>query len=95
MFVFRLPVCFYRATSSAQNSAPKMVHAAQDASPQELVGLKGIAASAVADFIRSPDVYQFDLMESPAVRQLEGDAQDGPLLELLSTILDGDVQVLN
>ena len=55
--------------------------------------MKGVAAAAVTEFIRSPDVFQFDLLESPAVAQLKGDAQYGKLWQLLQIVLDGDLKV--
>ena len=66
----------------------------QEASPQDLAGIKQIAVSAVAEFIRSPDVFQFDLLGSPAVTQLGEDPQQQPLYQLLQTLLAGDVKVL-
>ena len=44
-------------------------------------------------FIRSPDVFQFDLMDSPAVAQLQEDPQHAQTHQLLSLLLAGDVQV--
>ena len=55
--------------------------------------LKQLAASAVAEFIRSPDVFQFDLAHTSVIRQLEGDPQEGPLYELLQILIRGDVKV--
>ena len=66
----------------------------QEASPEDLAGIKQIAVSAVAEFIRSPDVFQFDLLGSPAVTQLEDDPQQQPLYQLLQILLAGDVKVL-
>ena len=66
----------------------------QEASPQDLADIKQIAVSAVAEFIRSPDVFQFDLLGSPAVIQLEDDPQQQPLYQLLQVLLAGDVKVL-
>ena len=65
----------------------------EDANAQDLAGVKGVAAAAVTEFIRSPDVFQFDLLESPAVAQLKGDAQYGKLWQLLQIVLDGDLKV--
>ncbi len=65
----------------------------EDASTQDLASVKGVAAAAVTEFIRSPDVFQFDLLESPAVAQLKGDAQFGKLWQLLQIVLDGDLKV--
>ena len=48
--------------------------------------------AAAAAFIRSSEVYQFDLLECPAVAQLRDDPQQGPTFQLLSIMLSGDVQ---
>lgn len=64
----------------------------EDASTQDLASVKGVSAAAVTEFIRSPDVFQFDLLESPAVAQLKGDAQYGKLWQLLQIVLDGDLK---
>lgn len=48
---------------------------------------------AAADFIRSADAFQFDMLDSPAVQQLQSDSQHGPVFQLLSLLLAGDVQV--
>ena len=45
--------------------------------------------------MRSTEVYQFDLLDCPAVAQLRGDPQQGPVYELLSIMLSGDVQASN
>ena len=55
--------------------------------------MKDTAAQAVAEFIRSPDLFQFDLFESPAIKQLKGDSKYGHLYELLEIVLNGDLQV--
>ena len=65
----------------------------EDANAQDLASVKGVAAAAVSEFIRSPDIFQFDVLESPAVAQLKGDAQYGKLWQLLQIALDGDLKV--
>ena len=55
--------------------------------------LQGAAAAAAAYFIRSTEVFQFDLLDSPAVAQLDGDSQHATTYQLLSLLLAGDVQV--
>ena len=66
---------------------------AQDASNDELAEAKDAAASAVADFARFQDVFQFDLADSPAIQQLENDPKFAPLYQLLQMVLQGDVKV--
>jgi len=55
---------------------------------------QGAAAAAAAYFIRSPDVFQFDLLDSPGVEQLARDPQHAPTHRLLSLLLAGDVKVV-
>ena len=50
----------------------------------------GAQVVAVTDFIRNPAVFQCDLGELPAIRQLERDAQHAPVYGLLRAILGGD-----
>ena len=49
--------------------------------------MKKNAAEAVADFIKFPDMFQFDLLEAEAVTQLRTDAEYGPLFKLLNILL--------
>lgn len=65
----------------------------QLSSGPEVAAVKGEAALAVSDFIRSADTFQFDLLENPAISQLATDAKYGPLHKLLTTVIDGDVMV--
>ena len=65
----------------------------QDVSSNELGDVKAIAVSAVSEFIGSGDVFHFDLHTSPAVKQLEKDDQYAPVYQLLTLLLNGDVQV--
>ena len=60
---------------------------------QDVAVVKDTAAQAVAEFIRSPDLFQFDLFESPAITQLKGDSKYGHLYALLEIVLNGDLQV--
>ena len=59
----------------------------QGASAAELQSVRSKAAQAVTDFIRFPDLYQFDLLEADAVKQLQKDPEYGPLYQLLSIML--------
>ncbi|CAL8466885.1 g6421 [Coccomyxa elongata] len=59
----------------------------QGANTAELAAVKDVAAEAVADFIRFPELFQFDLLEAEAVAQLHNDKQHGPLHELLTMLL--------
>lgn len=43
------------------------------------------------DFIRSPFIYQCDLTEAPAVRQLASDPAYSGLHKLLTVMLAGDI----
>eukprot|EP00245_Coleochaete_scutata_P006937 TRINITY_DN21784_c0_g1_i1.p1 TRINITY_DN21784_c0_g1~~TRINITY_DN21784_c0_g1_i1.p1 ORF type:complete len:415 (+),score=92.54 TRINITY_DN21784_c0_g1_i1:62-1306(+) len=47
------------------------------------------AAKAAVDFIKTPDLYQCDLLEMKAVRQLENDPKFGVVFQLLSIFLTG------
>ncbi|DBB15616.1 TPA: hypothetical protein ACH3X3_003828 [Trebouxia sp. C0006] len=62
-----------------------------DSSPEDVASVKGVAAQAVSEFIRSPDLFQFDLFESPTITQLKGDSEYGHLYQLLEIILNGNL----
>lgn len=47
---------------------------------------------AVKAFIRSPDIFQCDFWELPAVQQLSNDKSSAALLQLLDVMLQGDLQ---
>jgi hypothetical protein len=47
---------------------------------------------AVKTFIRSPDIFQCDFWELPAVQQLAQDKASASLLQLLDVMLQGDLQ---
>ncbi len=47
----------------------------------------------MSEFIRSPDLFQFDLFESPTITQLKGDSEHGHLYQLLEIILNGNLSV--
>jgi hypothetical protein len=47
---------------------------------------------AVKTFIRSPDIFQCDFWELPAVQQLSQDKSAATLLQLLDVMLQGDLQ---
>ena len=53
---------------------------------QDVATVKDTAAQTVSEFIRSPDLFQFDLFESPTITQLKGDSQYGHLYQLLVII---------
>ncbi|KAJ3679790.1 hypothetical protein LUZ60_016068 [Juncus effusus] len=59
--------------------------AAEDA--DAMSGAKEDAVRAILDFIKSPDIFQSDLLEMAAVRQLEKDEKHGMLYELLKIFL--------
>ncbi|EIE26574.1 hypothetical protein COCSUDRAFT_52386 [Coccomyxa subellipsoidea C-169] len=59
----------------------------QGANAAELAAVKDVAAEAVADFIKFPELFQFDLLEAEAVTQLENDKQHAPLHKLLTLLL--------
>lgn len=86
-----------RKKAAAQRDAYKLtlktLESLEGASPDEVAACAGAAAAAAADFIRSPETFQFDMLESPAVQQLQSDATHGPVFTLLSLLLAGDVQV--
>eukprot|EP00887_Chlorella_sp_A99_P007987 scaffold12.g7987.t1 len=69
----------------------KLVASYDGAPPAELAGAKAAAAQAVSEFIRSPDLFTFDLAESPAVAQLGADPAHAPLHQLLAILLGGTV----
>lgn len=62
---------------------------------QDVATVKDTAAQTVSEFIRSPDLFQFDLFESPTITQLKGDSQYGHLYQLLEIILNGNLSVSN
>ena len=64
-----------------------------DAPAAELEELRGVASACAADFLRSPDVFQFDLAERPVIAQLAADPTHAPLFRLLHLVLQGDVSV--
>jgi len=53
--------------------------------------LKPYAAAAVADYTRNPLLFQSDLGELSAVRQLAGDAAHAPAYKLMTAMLGGDL----
>ena len=65
----------------------------QGATASEAAEVNEAAASAVADFARFQDVFQFDLADSPAISQLESDPKYGLLHQLLGIMLQGNVKV--
>lgn len=59
--------------------------------PQELASVVDAAAQAVGDFVRSPDMFQFDMWDAPAVKQLGGVKAHADLYTLLVTLITGDL----
>uniref|UniRef100_A0A383WL32 PCI domain-containing protein n=1 Tax=Tetradesmus obliquus TaxID=3088 RepID=A0A383WL32_TETOB len=57
----------------------------------ELAKVKPFAVEAVQSFIRSPEVFQCDFWELPAVTQLGREPATAPLLKLLDVMLNGDL----
>eukprot|EP00877_Chromochloris_zofingiensis_P013134 jgi/Chrzof1/8074/UNPLg00119.t1 len=57
----------------------------------DLTRVKPMAIQAIQEFIRSPDIFQCDFWELPAVQQLSKDPQHAPLLQLLELMLAGDL----
>lgn len=53
--------------------------------------LKPHAVTAIADFVRNPNIYQCDFADAPAVSQLAADAQYAPLYATLTAMLSGDI----
>ncbi len=65
----------------------------QGASAADLAAAKPVAAAVVTEFVRSPEMFQFDLLDNPAVAALARDAQHGALHQLLTIFLSGTVKV--
>ena len=65
----------------------------QGANASDLAAAKPVAAAVASEFSRSSEMFQFDLLDNPAVKALAGDAQHGALYQLLSIFLSGMVQV--
>ncbi|KAL3136201.1 hypothetical protein ABBQ32_007215 [Trebouxia sp. C0010 RCD-2024] len=80
------------ATKDAYKLTLRCLSTFNDATPEELASVKETAAQAVSEFIRSPDLFQFDLFESPTITQLKGDSQYDHLYQLLEIILNGNLQ---
>lgn len=57
-----------------------------------LLLMPAYVSQAIKAFIRSPDIFQCDFWELPAVQQLSKDAASAPLLQLLNVVLLGDLQ---
>lgn len=50
-----------------------------------------VAAQVVSDFVRSPDLFHFDMADNPAVAALASNAEHAPLHKLLNVYLTGSV----
>ncbi len=64
-----------------------------DASAADIAAVKPAAHAAVLDFIKSPDLFHFDVWESPAVQQLAKDASTADAFALLQVLVVGSVKV--
>lgn len=67
--------------------------APQGASAAEMAAAKPTAVAAALEFVRSAELFQFDLLDNPALRALASDAQHAPLFQLLTIFLSGTVKV--
>lgn len=86
----------HHAALPCSASPPGWLHPAlctQDAPAADLPSAVPAAVQVAAEFIRSPDSFQFDLAGNPAVAQLAGSAQHGALHRLLTIFLTGTIQV--
>lgn len=59
--------------------------------PAQLAKVKAFAVEAVKAFVRSPDIFQCDFWELPAVQQLGRESNTAPLLKLMDVMLNGDL----
>lgn len=57
----------------------------------DMAKVKPFAVEAVKAFIRSPDIFQCDFWELPAVQQLSREQGSAALLQLLDVMLNGDL----
>lgn len=57
----------------------------------DMAKVKPFAVEAVKAFIRSPDIFQCDFWELPAVQQLSREPSSATLLKLLDVMLNGDL----
>ncbi|EFN55512.1 hypothetical protein CHLNCDRAFT_133922 [Chlorella variabilis] len=90
-----LAACTRKPRTAARESyrlLTKCLTTYEDAPASELPGAVPAAAAVVCDFIRSPDMFQFDLAANPAVAQLAASPQHADLHRLLTIFLQGTVQ---
>lgn len=90
-----LAACTRKPRTAARESyrlLTKCLATYEGASAAELPGAVPAAAQVVAEFIRSPDMFQFDLAANPAVAQLSSNPQHADLHRLLAIFLAGTVQ---
>ncbi|GAB4818111.1 hypothetical protein N2152v2_005157 [Parachlorella kessleri] len=80
------------AAKEAYKLLTKCLGTYEGTNASDLATAKPVAAAVASDFIRSPEMFQFDLLDNPAVKALAGDAQHGALYQLLSIFLSGTVQ---
>jgi translation initiation factor 3 subunit M len=80
------------ATREAYRLLTRCLATYQSAPPAELAGAAPVAAQVAQEFIRSPDAFQFDLIDSAAVRHLAGHPQHGGLHRLLTIYVTGGVR---
>ena len=80
------------AAREAYRLLGRLVGSYEGAAGAELAAAKPAAAQVVAEFLKSPDLFTFDLADSPAVAQLAADPQHAALHHMLTTLLSGSVK---
>lgn len=63
-----------------------------DATSAEVAALKPAVLETLCDYARSPDLYVFDLWDSPAVSQLSNDKEAAPVYQLVNILVTGNVK---
>ena len=63
----------------------------EGSTPQEASGAVEVSSQVVSDFIRSPDMFQFDLAGNPAIAALKENSKYSPLHQLMTIYLGGGV----
>eukprot|EP00884_Botryococcus_braunii_P022700 jgi/Botrbrau1/9113/Bobra.0305s0017.1 len=83
-----------KAVKDAYTLTVRALQTFQGPDDADVPRVKAEAALALADFIRNPDLFQFDLLENPAVVQLASDPKYEPLHKLLNLVIEGQVEGL-
>lgn len=65
------------------------------ASASEAANGAAVASQVVSDYLKSPDLFHFDLKDSPAIAALASNSQYAPLYQLLTIYLTGSVADFN